>query len=51
MKIKQTRNYSGKNLKFKSVIKAKKETVDKFNKILDDVIDHEEQKIIEGEVN
>lgn len=51
MKLKQTRNYSGKNLKFKSVIKAKKETIGRFNKILDKVIDHEEQTIIEGEVN
>ena len=51
MKLKQTRNYSGKNLKFKSVIKAKKETIDQFNKILDKVINHEEQKIIEGEVD
>ena len=51
MKIKQTRNYSGKNLKFKSVIKAGKKTIEKFNKILDEVIDHEEQQIIEDESN
>ncbi|MBA7554400.1 hypothetical protein ES705_47019 [subsurface metagenome] len=50
MKMKQNRSYSSKNLKFKSVIKAKKETIAKFNKILDKVIDHEEQKIIEGEL-
>ena len=51
MKIKQTKNYSGKNLKLKSVIKAKKETVNEFNRVLNKAIDHEEQQIIEGEIN
>lgn len=49
MKVKQIRNYSGKNLKFRSRIKAKKETIEQFNKILDEIIDNEEQQIIEGE--
>ena len=49
MKLKQNRSYFGKNLKFKSVIKAEKETIEQFNKILDEVIEHEEQTIIEGE--
>lgn len=50
MKIKQTRNYSGKNLKFRSRIKAEEKTIEKFNIILDEVIDHEEQQIIEGDL-
>lgn len=48
MKIKQIRNYSGKNLKFKSKIKAKEKTIEKFNEILNEIIDNEEQTIIES---
>lgn len=46
MKLKQNRSYSSKTLKFRSRIEAKEKTIEKFNEILNGIIDHEEQIII-----